>query len=56
MIDLRNDDGQGLVEYALVIGLVALVTMVSLAKIAEPSSSPITKVAELLMAVNRKPN
>lgn len=53
---LLSEDGQGLVEYALITGLVALAVLVSLAKIADPSRFPITKVADLLTNVNRKVN
>ncbi|MGE5653200.1 MAG: hypothetical protein ACM3ZQ_02880 [Bacillota bacterium] len=46
--DLRNDGGQGLIEYAFIIGLVALTAIVGLAKIAEPSTFPLQQAVRRL--------
>lgn len=48
MAPLRDDSGQGLVEYAFIIGLVALTAIVGLATIAEPVKAPLLKVAQKL--------
>jgi len=45
---LRNDDGQGLVEYALIIALVSIVAMVALRSLGTKANSSLNNAASQL--------
>jgi pilus assembly protein Flp/PilA len=47
---LRDDNGQDLVEYALVVGLIALAAVAAMTSLAGDISSAFTKVGTKLLA------
>ncbi|MBC5811679.1 MAG: Flp family type IVb pilin [Candidatus Eremiobacteraeota bacterium] len=45
---LRNDDGQGLVEYALIIALVSIVAMAALRTLGNKANNSLTNASNQL--------
>lgn len=46
LVRLRLREGQGLVEYCLILALVAVIVMVALAKISDPTGHPVTELTQ----------
>ncbi len=48
----RSKAGQGLVEYALILTLVAVLVMIALAKLSDPTDSPVVELGQTFEEVN----